>query len=366
MKQVLGTAMKKYMILGVALCGTVISGVQDAGAGFQFTAPVQQPRQEAVPPLSNTLMPQVPDIQIEGQTSMPATPVTPVDTAPTPLLPTPQPMEQMTPVIQSEPQPQQIKPQTGISSLAPSAPAMTPVQSPRTSTGYEMAVGFGKDLPLVTALRQVVPNNYTYVLDESVPMSQNVSWEGGRPWNMVLSDMISPLGLTSSIQGNRVTITGAGTQSAIPDSTPVPVAEPVVPPAQPIAQQNFTPSPPIPAPQAMVVNPQPTIQFSAPPPAPVSTVVPKVSRGSWVAERGDSLRNVLEEWSSQAGADMFWSSDYDYPLAGDVNISGTFEEAVQNLLRGFEQARPKPIGRLHPNLPHGPAVLVVETRQTLE
>jgi len=74
----------------------------------------------------------------------------------------------------------------------------------------------------------------------------------------------------------------------------------------------------------------------------------------------------LEEWSGQAGAEIFWSSDYDYPLAGEVNISGSFEEATETLLRGFEQARPKPVARLHPNLPHGPAVLVVETRQTLD
>ena len=128
------------------------------------------------------------------------------------------------------------------------------------------------------------------------------------------------------------------------------------------APQQYTP----PVVQEVAVHPQPKVQFNAPPPAPTSRVVPAVTRGTWVANKGDSLRNVLEEWSTQAGSDMFWSSDYDYPLAGAVNVSGSFEEAVQNLLRGFEQARPKPVARLHPNLPHGPAVLVVETLQSLD
>jgi len=75
------------------------------------------------------------------------------------------------------------------------------------------------------------------------------------------------------------------------------------------------------------------------------------------------LKTVLESWSNLEGVDLFWSADYDYDLIGDVNISGNFEEAVEELLKGFSDAKPKPVGRLHPNLPHGPAVLVIETSQ---
>jgi hypothetical protein len=91
------------------------------------------------------------------------------------------------------------------------------------------------------------------------------------------------------------------------------------------------------------------------------TVVPEVTQGQWTALSGTSLKTVLEDWSNIEGVDLFWSSDYDYPLVGDVNITGTYEEAVAGLLEGFSDAKPKPVGRLHPNLPHGPAVLLVET-----
>lgn len=393
--------MKVYFLLGGMVAVSLVAMTTASQAGFQFTAPVGQVQQEQpVPPLSNVLLPQVPDVQMNNAV-MPAAPVGDVQSTPTPLTPevapTPAPMAQ--PVMQQQAASQNITPpaprapmatapQTGIASLAPlnaqpvihPAPAMQQA-APRpmpTSNGYAMAVGFGKDLPLVTALRQVVPADYTYVLDQSVPVSQTVSWNGGRPWNVVLQDMVEPLGLQSSVSGQRVTIMKAQSAIAPIQSAPVsemtevaPVTMPPVEAQQPQEIATYTPAAPVApvmTPSDVMVQQQPTVQFSAPPTQikPTSAVVPKVTRGTWIASKGDSLRTVLEEWTVQAGADMFWSSDYDYPLAGEVNISGTFEEAVQTLLQGFDRARPKPIARLHPNLPHGPAVLVVETRQTIE
>jgi hypothetical protein len=96
-----------------------------------------------------------------------------------------------------------------------------------------------------------------------------------------------------------------------------------------------------------------------------ASIVPDVSMGQWTAQSGTSLKTVLESWSNLEGVDLFWSSDFDYPINGDVNISGTYEEAVEALLLGFSEANPKPVGRLHPNLPHGPAVLLIEsTKET--
>ncbi|PCI01896.1 MAG: hypothetical protein COB76_00315 [Alphaproteobacteria bacterium] len=318
---------KKYIILCGVFGVAFVTPLSSAHAGFQFTAPAGQVNnQQPVPPLGGALLPQMPDMRIEGAAAMPTAPVQGVSSAPTSLLPTPN----TTPVSQA--------PKTGLSSLMPTS--VQPVsQAPRGPQGYAMAVGFGKDLPLVTALRQVVPQEYTYVLDDSVPMASNVSWEGGRPWDVVLNDMLAPLGLNASVSGHRVSINnGAAPQIA---------AATIMPKIQP-------------RPQPVAYTPAPVVR------AQTSMVVPRATRGAWIASRGDSLRNVLEEWSNQAGSDLFWSSDYDYPLAGEVNISGSFEEAVQTLLQGFEQARPKPIARLHPNLPHGPAVLVVETRQSID
>ena len=368
--------MRQYIyktILVSALVGTC--NVHIANAGFEFTAPIQTSpaQQQAIPSLNGSLLPTLPNVQIEGgDSAMPAVPASPVNNQPLALAP----QLQTTAAPRT---PVQNPPQTGLSSLAPQQP-MTQNSAPKRApsrNGYEMAVGFGKDLPLVTALRQIVPSEYAYVLSESVPMGQTVSWDGGRPWNVVLNDMLRPLNMQANIEVKRVSIepmVKPATRTAMAPKSQAPSvmndASPV--PPMPMTQTQPIPvmAPTVPAP-APVVNmsvsaPHSADQFAAPVAPTPSRIVPKVTRGTWSANRGDSLRSVLQEWSGQAGAELFWSSDFDYPLAGAVNISGTFEEATENLLKGFEQARPKPIARLHPNLPHGPAVLVVETRQSLE
>ena len=85
----------------------------------------------------------------------------------------------------------------------------------------------------------------------------------------------------------------------------------------------------------------------------------------WRAEKGDSLRTVLSDWSSEAKVELHWSSEYDFPLDSSVRYEGKYEEAVKNILTGLRNASPRPVGRYHPNEPSGPPVLVVETQQVV-
>lgn len=71
---------------------------------------------------------------------------------------------------------------------------------------FSQALGFGKDLPLALALNQVIPDDFAYAFDPEVDAATIVSWEGGRPWNEVLQDMLAPVGLSSHIMRNRVMI----------------------------------------------------------------------------------------------------------------------------------------------------------------
>ena len=84
--------------------------------------------------------------------------------------------------------------------------------------------------------------------------------------------------------------------------------------------------------------------------------------GQWAAERGESLQKVLESWCRRSNVEFDWLAEYDYPLAASVSFSGTFEQAVRNLLAGFENAHPQPIAELHTNPSLGQMVLVVQTR----
>lgn len=83
---------------------------------------------------------------------------------------------------------------------------------------------------------------------------------------------------------------------------------------------------------------------------------------TWTASRGDTLHKVLEDWSHRAGAEFEWAAEYDYPLQASISYTGTFEEAVRNLLSGFEDAHPQPVAQLHANPGAGQMVLVIRSR----
>lgn len=71
---------------------------------------------------------------------------------------------------------------------------------------YAQAVGFGNDLPLALALSQVIPPEFAHSFALGVDPGTTVSWQGGKPWNLVLEDMLRPQGLTATVKQNTVTI----------------------------------------------------------------------------------------------------------------------------------------------------------------
>lgn len=71
---------------------------------------------------------------------------------------------------------------------------------------FSDAVGFGRDLPLALALSQVVPAEYSYAFAQNVNVGTMVSWQGGKPWNVVLDEMLAPNGMKADIQDGQVVI----------------------------------------------------------------------------------------------------------------------------------------------------------------
>lgn len=108
-----------------------------------------------------------------------------------------QPQEQ--PVIQAQPLMPRPAPTLQQQAVAPAAP----------SGQFTEAVGFGRDLPLALALTQVVPPDYSFSFSPSIDAGTNVSWQGGKPWNVVLNEMLSAQGLHAVISGKQVTIQSA-------------------------------------------------------------------------------------------------------------------------------------------------------------
>lgn len=72
---------------------------------------------------------------------------------------------------------------------------------------FSEVVGFGSDMPLALALPQVVPTGYSFSFSNGVNPGQRVSWDGGgRSWDVVVSEMISPLNLAANVHGKTVYI----------------------------------------------------------------------------------------------------------------------------------------------------------------
>lgn len=101
---------------------------------------------------------------------------------------------QAAPVTYSDPQP-----------YAP-VKKQTSYKKPKPVVSYSNAVGFGKDMPLALVLGQIIPHGYSYSFAKGVNPGAQVSWQGGRPWDQVLSSALAPHGLDIIIIGKKVTI----------------------------------------------------------------------------------------------------------------------------------------------------------------
>jgi hypothetical protein len=66
--------------------------------------------------------------------------------------------------------------------------------------------GFGSQVPLSFAIRQIVPAGFRVAIDETVDKDLAVDWKGGKPWRETLSDALRPLGLAVAITGAAVAI----------------------------------------------------------------------------------------------------------------------------------------------------------------
>ena len=77
---------------------------------------------------------------------------------------------------------------------------------PHRSAPDPPLAGFGTDIPLSFAIRQIVPSRFQVSFAYSVDKDAPVDWNGGKPWLVTLSDAVRPLGLTVSVAGATVTI----------------------------------------------------------------------------------------------------------------------------------------------------------------
>jgi hypothetical protein len=209
---------------------------------------------------------------------------------------------------------------------------------------YAIVEGFGSDIALALALREVVPAHYSFSFAKGVNPGYRVSWNGGKPWNQVVREMVAPLDLTYEIRGNTVVIRPAAAQDVQPLPGKRAEAVPMAPPSEESnietasgeesaakvieqAREDSKEEKPLKKPE--------TIQLSNADAAKNGVTQPRI----WEAKQGASLKETLDQWSEEADVALVWKAAHDYKIDSGVLVSGSFENAVKVLfMHGLDPA----------------------------
>ncbi len=217
--------------------------------------------------------------------------------------------------------------------------------------------GFANAVPVVVALRQILPSGYAFSIDSNVDMGTLVSFKGGHPWRDTLRDALIPVGLEFHEKGQMIDIGYAADAKSTVNSASLyqPGTEPH--PFQ-IPEQGIIASPEKQTAKIEMANSPVTSSVNIGPADGFADVGGQI----WSGERGSSLHKILSEWCQRAHVELNWVAEYDYPLDATVSFTGNFQDAVRNILTGFEAAHPQPVAELHSNPGLGQMVLVVQSR----
>ncbi len=88
----------------------------------------------------------------------------------------------------------------------PASPGLGRRVQVRVRPRVPLAVGFGRQIPLSFAARQIVPAGLPVSFAPDVDQEALVDWSGGRPWNQVLTAVVQPLRLHAVVTPRGVLI----------------------------------------------------------------------------------------------------------------------------------------------------------------
>lgn len=243
---------------GAVLLASASLPVTSAYAGFEFIAPINQE------PVQKAQSGEVPDnTSVEEGDVSPLLPLLPakesVETEPLSVLPKIMPEKTVSEKSVTPTPPPVIEKEMPPVAVMPAAP---------TQPKGEVVQGFANQIPLAIALQQVIPARYQYAFADGINPGTKVDWQGGKPWQDVVADMVATKGMSVDISGNIVYIRQQGVASA-PMMAPKPVMKKVT------EQPKMEPIPllPIERPTPKAQNtPKDNILFDSPETASLSGV----------------------------------------------------------------------------------------------
>jgi len=219
--------------------------------------------------------------------------------------------------------------------------------------------GFGKDIPIGAAARQIVPEGFKVEIADGVDAGAKATWNGGG-WRQSLAAAARSAGYAAVISGETVRI--------VKSAKPVAASTATEPSDEPKRVRRA----------ASTRHSERHVERRAPRAARVTdTIIERESvetvsssgfvivsakpdratdRDGWkkyeskssapvaasfVVREGQNLRAVLEDWSGRSGWKLVWNSEYSYALNSSAQFKGTFHEAAHELLRSMAHVRPQ-------------------------
>lgn len=91
-------------------------------------------------------------------------------------------------------------------SPAPDEPAARRRVQVAVQPRVPLAIGFGRQIPLSFAARQIVPASLPVSFTPDVDQNALVDWSGGRPWDQVITAVVQPLRLRAVVTARGVLI----------------------------------------------------------------------------------------------------------------------------------------------------------------
>lgn len=247
--------------------------------------------------------------------------------------------------------------------------------------------GFGQDIPLESAARQIVPAEVKVEYGSGVDAKTGITFSSAADWQSALSQAVAKKGLKAEIGKDGVTIVKAPKSESSRPYSSAPAKETVQ--KKNNNRRTTTRNAPAPVdhgprvvadapvevaaagPASTSAKPAPTtirqggggfvISQAAPVPAPAPAasaaaqgmdgkdfatkdswhpVGQNVTSGKFIVVPGYDLRVTLESWAAATGWTVNWQSEFKYQIEADATFQGDFVKATSDLIGAMSNARP--------------------------
>lgn len=209
-----------------------------------------------------------------------------------------------------------------------------------TPVGSEALRGWANDIELMTALKQVVPTGWKAKKVGSVDMNRKVSWQGGKHWVEILSNIASTSGFTAKVDWNSKEVTivgGSSSASTLTTSSSTTTGK------NPFSANSST-------------------KIGSPSLSSAISTTPVVSSYSqtWLLSKNKTLKENIQDWASKAGWTVSWDAP-DYRIVADVTLTGSIDDSngpIARIIAAYQTAEQPLIAKLS----EGNKVIRIESR----